>query len=349
MRKLSIPIAIILVMAFILSGCTGTGIATSWPGILVNADTIYTSYGQGVYAVSAANGSLVWRYPEKAGKASFYATPTLTSDGQLLVGDFNNELHSLDTKSGTVRWTFKANGRWIAQPVVEGTTIYAANADRTLYALDLNGGLIWKFKTKNLLWSTPLVMDGVVYLASMDHYLYAIDGRSGKEIWKTDSGGAIIGNPVNANGTIYIGTLANEILAINASNGSIQGRFAAGNAVWSGPAVKDGNLYFGDLNGTFYAVSEQDLKAVWQYKADGAVLGSPLLTDTQIVFTTETGNVVALDYTGKLIYNKKLTEKLYGTPAASGENLIIGTTVKENILLALDSSGNQVWLLAQPK
>lgn len=63
-------------MAFVLSGCTGTGIATSWPGILVHEDTIYTAYGQGVYAISAANGSLVWRYPEKAGKVSFYATPT---------------------------------------------------------------------------------------------------------------------------------------------------------------------------------------------------------------------------------------------------------------------------------
>ncbi len=148
MRKISIPLAIILILAFVLSGCTGTGIASSWPGILVQEDTIYTAYGQGVYAVSAGNGSLVWRYPEKAGKASFYARPTLTQDGQLIVGDYNNELHGLDAKTGTVRWTFKGEGRWIAQPVVESDTIYAANGDRNLYAINLNGGLVWKFQDK---------------------------------------------------------------------------------------------------------------------------------------------------------------------------------------------------------
>ena len=349
MRKLIIPIAIMLILSVFISGCTGVGIASSWPGILVNDGTIYTSYSSGVYAVSADNGNLLWRYPEKAGKATFFAPPIITPDGQLVVGDYNNELHSIDAKTRSVRWNFKANGRWIAQPVLEGEIIYAPNGDHTLYAINLNGELVWKFRTKNLLWSTPLVMDGVVYLASMDHYVYALNAITGKELWKTDCGGAIIGNPVNANGEIYISTLANEVIAIKTSNGTIQWRFPTGNAVWYGPAIKDGNLYFGDIDGTFYAIAEQNQKELWRFSAGAAILGSPLLTDTQIIFTTENGNLVALDYTGKQIYTKNLGEKLYGTPVLSGDNLIIGTTIKENILIALNSSGNQVWSLAQPK
>lgn len=349
MKKLSIPIAIILILAFLLSGCTGVGVASSWPGILVDNETIYTAYGPGVYAVNATNGSMIWRYPAKAGRVSYFATPTLTADGQLLVGDFSNDLSSLDAKTGTLRWTFKANGRWIAQPVVDNETIFAANGDRNLYALNTNGVLVWKFQTGGLLWSSPLVMDNVVYLAGMDHFVYAIDETSGKQIWKTDAGGAIIGNPVNADGTIYVGTMANEVVEIKVADGSILGRFPADGAVWSGPSIKDGKFYFGDLNGTFYAVDGSNRQQLWQYKASGAILDKPLLTDSQVIFTTEDGYVLALDYTGKVIYNKKLTDKLYGTPVVSGNNFIVGTTVKENILLALDANANQVWLFAQPK
>jgi outer membrane protein assembly factor BamB len=349
MKKLIFPITILIILSVFISGCTGVGIASSWPGILVNNGTVYTSYSSGVYAASAENGSFLWRYPDKAGKATFFAPPVITSDGQLVVGDYNNELHSIDVNTRTVRWTYKASGRWIAQPALAGDLIYAPNGDNTLYVLNLNGTLVWKFRTKNLLWSTPIVMDGVVYLASMDHNVYALNALTGKELWKIDCGGATIGNPVYADGVIYISTLANEVLAINTSNGAIQWRLPTGKAVWSGPAVKDGTLYFGDLEGTLYAVSEQNQKELWRYKAAGAILGSPLLTETQIVFTTENGNLVALDYSGKQIYTKVLGDKLYGTPVLSGQNLIIGTTIKENILIAVDTNGNQVWILAQPK
>ncbi len=349
MRKIIFPITVILVISVFITGCTGTGVSSSWPGITVNSDTIYTSYAQGVYAISSGNGSLMWRYPEKAGKSNFYAAPLVTPDGLVIVGDYNNELHGIDAKTGGPRWTFQGNGKWIAHPVLDGDVIYAPNSDRNLYALNLNGEVIWKFKTENLLWADPLILKGVVYQAGMDHFLYAIDANTGKQIWKVDCGGAIIGNPVNANGEVYIGTLANELLAIKTSTGTVIWRFKTGNAVWSGPSIKDGILYFGDLDGTLYAIAEDNQKESWRYKADSAVIGSPLLTDSQIIFSSENGNLVALDYTGKMIYNKKLSEKLYGTPVVSGENIIVGTTVKENIIIALDSNGNQVWSLTQPK
>jgi outer membrane protein assembly factor BamB len=349
MRKIIIPILVLLAIALFTSGCTGVGIASSWPGITSTGDTIYTAYGQGVFAVSPVNGSVLWRYPEKAGKNNFYAAPLQTPDGQIVVGDYNNELHSMDAKTGYPRWTFKAEGRWVAQPEFSDGILYAPNADRNLYALDMNGDLVWKFKTENSLWAKPLVINGVVYLAGMDHYLYAIDSKTGQEIWKTDCGAAIIGNPVNANGSVYVGTLGNEVLSIKTSNGAVLWRYKTANGVWSGPSVLDGKLYFGDLDGNFHVITEEGQKLVWSYKADGALLGSPLLTESTIYFTTEKGSIIALDYTGKVIYTKSLSEKLYGTPVISGDNLLVGTTVKENILIALDSNGNQVWFLAQPK
>lgn len=349
MRKLITPILVLLSIAIFTSGCTGVGIASSWPGITPTEETIYVSYGQGVFALSPGNGSVLWRYPEKAGKMSFFAAPLVTPDGQVIAGDYTNELHSLEAKTGYQRWTFKAEGRWIAQPALSDGVLYAPNSDHNLYAFDLDGDLLWKFESENPLWAKPLVLDGTVYLAGMDHYLYAINAKTGQEIWKTDCGAAIIGNPVNANGSVYVGTLGNEVISVKTSNGSILWRYKTTDGVWSGPSTLDGKLYFGDLDGNFHVISEDNQKLEWSYKADSAILGSPLLTESAIYFTTENGSIIALDYSGKLIFSKKLSEKLYSTPVLSGENLIVGTTVKENILIALDSNGNQVWFLAQPK
>jgi outer membrane protein assembly factor BamB len=340
---------LLIITALLFSGCTGTGISSSWPGITVANDVIYTSYGSGVFAVNAQNGTVIWRYPEKATKASFYAAPALTADGQLVVGDYAHVLHVIDAKTGQGHEIFTAESKWIGESVVVDGTIYASNADGYLYALDLNGNVLWKYKTESLVWSNPLILDGVVYQGGMDHFIYAIDANNGNLIWKTDTGGAIIGNIVNSDGSIFLGTMAKEAIAVDKVDGKILWRYAAAEAVWSGPAIRDGNIYFGDLAGNFYALAEANQAVLWQYKANGAIVGTPLLADDGIYFTAEDGALVHLDYTGKLLYSKPLADKLYGTPVPVNGKLLIGTTSKDTILIMLDENGNQVWALPQPK
>lgn len=349
MKNKLLIVLILILTAVLFSGCTGTGISSSWPGITVADDVIYASYGPGVFAVNAQNGTLLWRYPEKATKANFYAAPALTTDGQLVVGDYTHILHVIDAKTGQGHEIFTAESKWISDSVVVDGTIYAANADGYLYALDLNGNELWKYKTDSLLWSNPLIIEGVVYQGGMDHFLYAIDASTGSLIWKTDCGGAIIGNLVNADGSIFLGTMANQAIAVNKADGKIIWQYSSGNAVWSGPAIREGNIYFGDLAGNFYALAEADQTVLWQYKANGAIVGTPLLSDDGIYFTAEDGSLIHLDYTGKLLYSKPLAEKLYGTPVPVNGNLLIGTTNKDTILIMLDGNGNQLWVLPQPK
>jgi len=189
----------LLSSAIALSGCSGRRfIATSWPGLTVDQNTAYLAYNQHVYAIELDNGRENWRFPtEPDNSLSFYAPPTLTDDGQLLVGGYDNALYSLNPESGEVNWTFdEAKNRFIDGPLVLGQTIYAPSADETLYVLGLDGSpLDWTFSTRHAQWAKPATDGETLYISSMDHHLYALDPQTGTQLWAKDLGGAIAGTP----------------------------------------------------------------------------------------------------------------------------------------------------------
>src|SRR5574340_635396 len=132
MNKKKITLNLIVVLAaLLLSSCTSGLSGSSWPGISTNGDTVYVANSYYVYAINASTGSMAWRFPEKPTKAMYFAAPVLV-DGQLIVGDYKNFLHSLDSSNGSEKWSFEAKGPWIAEPLVVDGTIYAPNGDNNL-------------------------------------------------------------------------------------------------------------------------------------------------------------------------------------------------------------------------
>jgi outer membrane protein assembly factor BamB len=292
-----------------------------------------------------------WRFPEKAGKG-FYATPALTTDGQLIVGGYDNILYSINPQNGTQNWTYTVSGldRWISGALASGEDIYAPNVNRFLYDLDLHGAVKWKHETTNANWATPAADDTTLYLPSMDHFLYAIDKKNGTQKWKVDLGGAIAGSPtLSKDGVLYAGTMNNEVVAVDAASGQVSWRFPTSGGVWSSPVIQDKVIYFGDLKGTFYGVDTTTRKATVQITPDGPIVSTPLLLKDRIVFVTESGSVQAIDFSGKILWNHTINGKLYTTPVQAGDHILVAVTQGDQLLAALDQNGNQVWSFTPPK
>jgi len=344
----------LLILGNALTACTGGSFAaTSWPGLTVASNTAYLAYNTQLYAFQTSNGSEQWHYPDKPdNKISFYATPAITSDGQLIVGGFNNVLYSLNPSSGQLNWQFSdAKNRYIGGALVTDQGIYAPNADKNLYALDLKGALLWTFTAKDPNWAQPALGNQChcIYLTSMDHYLYAINIENGSLLWQSqDLDGAIVGTPaVSEKGVVYVGTFASDMVALNAQDGSQLWRTPVDGWVWSGPALDNDKLYFGDLNGNFYALNSADGKMLWQLKPDqldGSISGTPLVIDNNIYITTQSGTVYALDTDGKIQWQQTVGGKLYGPPLSAGDLIMVAPNETDNILVALTKSGTQQWV-----
>lgn len=340
-----LPLAVLL-----LSGCSSNITGSSWPGVNATEDTVFVSYMTNVYAVNAANGSMIWQYPEKAGRTMFFAAPTISGD-QVIVGDYSNVLHSLNAKTGAEIWTFtQATNDWVASPIVVGDTILAPNSDKFLYALDLNGKLKWKFETERAIWSQPVSDGETVFLASMDHNLYAIDLANGTQKWLLSVGGAVpYGLTLDNDGILYMTTLAHNLMAVDSTTGKVLWEKKYTATLWTHPLLSEGVLYFGDMDGNIYANSAKDGSQLWTLAVGEAITGQPTLVDENVIFSTETGSLIAVNLQGQREWTLTFEGPLYNGPVKVGDQLALGINNKDTFLRMLNASGQGVWTFVAPK
>lgn len=355
-RALIAPVWVVglLLIAVLLAGCVPnpTAASSSWPGLSLNGGTIYLAAGSTTFALNAADGSMLWKYPASAQNGRFFFAPPLAlPEGHVIVGDYSNGLYALDPKTGAQQWAFnEAGGRFIAGPSTLNGTIFAPNADHVLYALNPDGHLVWKFTAKQPLWA-PVANDGQnLYLASLDHNLYKIQPSDGKMIWSVDVGGSAVSAPgVAADGTLYQATLAGELVAISSDTGSVLWRQSLGSPAWSTPVMGTGVLYEGDQSGKISALSLSDRKILWQVDTGSAILGSGVLFSKGVVFGTEAGNLVAYDFNGKSLWTHQVNGKLYGNLVLDSERILAGVAGGDRPLVAIGTDGNEKWGFTPPK
>jgi outer membrane protein assembly factor BamB len=352
--KTLVLISLLLALSVVLGGCATGLAASSWPGVTTDEKNAYIAGGPYVYAVNLQTGTEVWRFPAKAATATpFYATPKLTPDGQLIVGGFDHKLYSLNPQSGAENWRFElAKGRWIGGVLITNDTIYATNADYSLYALSFTGTLKWvsPFQADQAIWGS-VVSDGTnVYFGTLGRQVYAVNAQTGKQTWTQSVDGGILGSPVlGPNNSLYFGTYGGMLVTLNTRNGEIIKQETTSSWIWSGPAEDGTNVYVGDANGMFYAFPMTSSGQPWTQQLNGTIVGSPLVFNNTIVIGTESGNVYFIDNKGQNAQPVVIPGKIYATPVAAGEMVLVAPTGGSALLVALDQSGTTKWSFTPAK
>ncbi len=137
--------------------------------------------------------------------------PVVASDMLFVPSMARDSVTAYDTKDGTPRWRFYADGPVRFAPLVSNGKVYFVSDDSYLYCLDAaSGELRWKFRggpsERKLLgndrlismWparGAPVLYDGTIYFAAsiwplMGIFLYALDAEDGKVIWTNSGSGS---------------------------------------------------------------------------------------------------------------------------------------------------------------
>ena len=339
-------IFVLTILSMLLTACGGAIPTNSIPGVSAAGDTAYLANAGEVFAIRLADGGLNWKYPaENAESGRFYYAAPVPAGDYLLAGDYLNTLHALNASNGFQQWAYSQAGRFVASPLVVNDVIVAPNSNRSVYGFDLNGTLLWKFGSTEAFWAQPVTDGTLAFVAGMDHFLYAIQPDDGSLAWKTDLEGAMAYGPAVGEGKVYQTTIASELIALNAADGVVEWRFKADSAIWMQPVLRDGILYFGDIQGNVYAVDEATGFQKWKLSMENEpLMGTPAVLENGLVFSSETGNIILVDYNGNKQWNRTIDGKLYSGVVLADETLLVGVTKGKVALVAFDLSGNQKWV-----
>ncbi len=314
-----IVLAMLAVLLLGTSGCAGGAArATSWTGLTVAGDVVYAANLEQVVALNAADGTLLWAFPEdpeETNRGLFYVTPVVGDDlvmvasqmpAQGFLGRATHVVWAIDRETGLKYRGFEefdgAAGQYIEGGALSDGIFVIGNSDGNVYALDAEtGARKWTFETGHRVWGTPLIVsdtpssenghsdgtpssenshsDGTVYIGSMDRHFYALNLSDGQVRWDFQAQGAFASEPALLDGTLYIGAFDNRFYAIDAETGTKRWDFESENWFWGSPVIYDDVVYASDVEGNIYALSAETGEEVWHTAFDMAVRAGLALSE----------------------------------------------------------------------
>ncbi len=124
------------------------------------------------------------------------------------------------------------------------------------------------------------------------------------------------------------------------------GAGASGVAIYGTPAMSGDLVYIGGYNGKIYAYTSSSLAVRWIHPREGnlePIVGGLVVAQGRVYFGGSDGKVYALDAaTGDKLWEFETGDKIWSTPAVSGDTLLIGSFDKKLYALNM-ADGSKIW------
>jgi outer membrane protein assembly factor BamB len=246
-----------------------------------------------LYSIDPASGHTRWRYTSHG---CGWSSPALAD--HLLFATFignhecnatlvGGEVVAFSPETGRIRWR-RVIGPSESSPLVENGTLYVADQDGYVYALDARTGhLRWRFNTGAPIKASPSFAYGRIYVGNYAAEMFALDARTGRLVWRSFGG---FGNfystaAVNA-GRVYVGSLDDRVYAFSARTGAVLWSTGTGSYVYASPALWHGLVLVGSYDHTFYALDGGTGSIRWTYHATAPISGAASVVDGIVYFSS---------------------------------------------------------------
>ena len=261
---------------------------------VVDGIVYFGSQDNGLYALDAATGSVVWQFRA----ASQVQSSPAVVDGVVYFGANDGWFRALDAGTGAELWSYRTRYPITASPAVANGRVYVGTTDRELLALDAaTGKLRWSSTLGGEVYSSPAVANGLVYVGTLSEFFYIVHAGDGRiRTWfrtrrDVSSSAAVDGI------TVYFTTTAGRLYAIDGTRRGLplEHRFRrlflrmklvgmpaprigeqtghlweldVGTSSTSSPLVAGGALYVG-ADDNLVAVDRGTREVLWRFRTPG--------------------------------------------------------------------------------
>jgi outer membrane protein assembly factor BamB len=245
--------------------------------------------------------------------ASSKVTPA-TANGVVYVGANDGKLRAFKARTGKALWSADTGAEILAEPLVDGGRVFAANGLGTVAAYATSGKRLWSFAAGNAVYSSPIMVNGKVVFGCNNGWLYALDASNGRLAWiNTNATYAIESKPFAWNGKVYYGAWDQNIRCVNATDGKLLWeRICEGSRVARAakryyspadamPVVAEGKLMMADRNMMLTILNAETGEPVDSMKGISA---TGVSEDGRFVYLRKlSGDVVKIDSSGKELWS----------------------------------------------
>lgn len=133
-----------------------------------------------LYALSTANGAVVWSYASQG--------PLVNSagyeNGRVFFGSTDGYIYALNAANGSLVWRYKTGSTVKTAPLLAEGKVFMGGSDGYMVALNQAGGaLAWRTKIGAPIFDTAAYDNGKIFFGGMDSKGYALNAATGAVIW----------------------------------------------------------------------------------------------------------------------------------------------------------------------
>ena len=307
-----------------IPGFTGTD---SSPALSPDGSTVFIgSYDHNLYAVSALNGTVLWKTFTGSSGIGIESSPAVTPHNIVIVGTYSKKIIGCSGESGAVLWTYPTSNYVASAPALSlgGDVAFVGGVDGLLHAIfTSNGKRKWIYNASIVveqggalslqsIWAPPMVSDDVVFFGSGGQanpyvdahaHVHALNSSDGSTLWNYSVGSSQIQScPTlgRGNKTLFVGVYDGRLLALDAHNGTLLWTTKTGGRVESSPVTY---MTESSANGTSGGSRSMEVEVVAVGSADGYVYAFHVETGVMVWRTKigdEVGSSPAVDKDGRL-------------------------------------------------
>ena len=241
-------------------------------------------------------------------------------------------------------WFFRAKSLVEFPPAVAYGRLYLANADGTLFAVDIKKVKArWTYRARRCTAASPAVAAHTVYMtflnrppcnatrSGLDGELVAFNADTGKLRWRVRIGPSE-SSPLVVDGTVYVGDWNGRVYAFSAATGARRWSFQTGDKVKDAMAYAGGRIYFGSYDHHVYALNARTGKVFWRASAQqrlgtqGRFYSTPAVAYGRVYIGATDGKVYSFGATtGKLRWSHGTGDYVYSSPAIWQQRVFAGS------------------------
>lgn len=214
-----------------------------------------------------------------------------------------------------------------------------------------NPQLLWEVQVDGLGFDAgPIIAGGTVYAADHDGRVLAIDLESGQEDWRIDLETGFVASPAYDSGKLFVGDYDGVLHALDASSGKVLWTFETGLEIDASPNFYNDNILVTSQDGVLYALDKSSGELTWKYETgDQLQCGATLLGNKTFLGGCDSKLHIVDVNTGQVIGEPLPIDAPTGsTPSIAGDSVLVPTYAGEIFNFRLPATEPK-WRFRQPE